>query len=491
MGIPFYFKKLTLSFGSQFIQKVQLMEECDNMYLDFNSMIHQCANDIVEKNASFTFIQEYYPLIANALIDAIINICNIVRPKKVLYIAIDGMCPRAKMQQQRKRRYISVWRNRMEGKNRGVWDSNVITPGTEFMEFLDKELEAFIEKNKVRLGFQIILSKSSEVGEGEHKMFDIIQDEDAVIYGLDADLIMLSMISQNKSIRLLREQAMFGSPNVQGSFALLNINKLKTLIETEYNIPIADYVMICTLLGNDFIPPLSYLSMRGNGVETLIEAYKQIDSKIINDERLDIQTLYKIFAVLAKTEDEGMTRSCDLYYTMKAKSTKRLDCYPQYTKCKYIIDPKNDSSWRESYYNNIVKTNTKTACIEYIRGLYWMYDYYFKRNASKFWYYPYLYSPTIMDLQHISKYRIDPYVCNDSLDPRLQLLLVLPPQSIEIIRSKEEKELITNMDYGFVHCFPIDFQVSTFLKTYLWECSPILPDMNVQQLGNRLNLVKC
>ena len=491
MGIPFYFRKLILTFGNQIVKRIKLMEECDSLYLDFNSMIHQHAHEVITKNPQIEEIEEYYPLVANALIDGIINICNIVRPRKRLYIAIDGMCPRAKMQQQRKRRYMTIWRNRQDPAFKATaWDSNVITPGTDFMAFLDGALEDFITVNKTRLGFEIVLSKSSDPGEGEHKMFQVMEEgEDAVIYGLDADLIMLSMISPNhKNIRLLREQSAFGTSGTSNktSFSFLDIYQLRTLLFQEYSVPICDYVMLCVLLGNDFLPPLSYLSMRGNGVEHLIEAYKQANATIIQENGdLDFKTLANIFTILAKNEDERMASACELYYTLKPQQ-KSIDCYPQYSKCKCIINPNIDPNWRDLYYKDIVKGDKNNACYEYVRGLEWVFRYYFTKDASTTWYYPYSYSPSIKDLQYQSLYVPELEPDMSGLDPKLQLLLVLPPQSVNIMRPKSFQSFVTALGKGTTHLYPIDFNISTFLKTYLWECCPVLPNIDVEYISGKL-----
>jgi 5'-3' exonuclease len=500
MGIPFYFRKLVLTFGNQLISKVQHIEECDCFYLDFNSMIHQSANEVIKLHPNLETHQHYYPLIISHIIDSIINILNVVRPSKKLYIAIDGPCPRAKMQQQRKRRYMTIWRKQKTVANSCVWDSNVITPGTDFMTLLDSELELFINKNKNTLTFDIILSKSSEFGEGEHKIFEVIKPgETTIIYGLDADLIMLSLISKNyKNIRLLRESQHF-SNNVQNAnvtFSFLDIGNLHHLISCEHNMPVSDYVMLCVLLGNDFLPPLSYLSMRKNGIETIVSAYHECKDfhhtlLVANNDNLNIKFFGKIFNLLAATEDDCMNEACDMYYSKCSNDKSNIDYYPQYTKCNHIINPSNDLSWRHTYYTKIVKASVKSSCIEYVKGLLWIFDYYFKKDACYHWYYPFSYSPSIKDI-HIEELvtQINNSKKQSKIQENLQLLLVLPPQSAHLLVGKSAQNLVKNIEHGIYHLYPKDFQILTFLKTYLWECTPVLPDIDIEIIQSKLKILE-
>jgi len=100
------------------------------------------------------------------------------------------------------------------------FDSNCITPGTEFMARLHSQLQYFI-KVKVstdplwqRKGLTIILSGHDVPGEGEHKIMDFIRhirsqpnydpDTRHCLYGLDADLMMLGLSTHELRFSLLR-----------------------------------------------------------------------------------------------------------------------------------------------------------------------------------------------------------------------------------------------------------------------------------------------
>mmetsp|Transcript_31295 Transcript_31295/g.28465 ORF Transcript_31295/g.28465 Transcript_31295/m.28465 type:complete len:126 (-) Transcript_31295:2480-2857(-) len=102
------------------------------------------------------------------------------------------------------------------------FDSNTITPGTEFMDRLSKAIKFFITErintNPLYKNLKCMFSDALIPGEGEHKMLEFIRQQRALddydpntshcIYGADADLIMLGLSTHEPHFYILRETVM-------------------------------------------------------------------------------------------------------------------------------------------------------------------------------------------------------------------------------------------------------------------------------------------
>ena len=179
------------------------------------------------------------------------------------------MAPRAKMEQQRIRRFRTIKQKTLEDIeykkhdiDRVYFDTNCITPGTIFMYKLSEYLKKYIQEKRKTLTKAFILDDSQRKGEGEHKAIQYIKNftnEDTnCIYGLDADLIMLSLCSHLK-IYLLRETVHFGEfwrPVIISRYIRIGdklyseisekINKdLEESIELTRESIINDYICLC------------------------------------------------------------------------------------------------------------------------------------------------------------------------------------------------------------------------------------------------------
>ena len=144
-----------------------------------------------------------------------------------------------------------------------------------------------------------------------------------MVYGLDADLIMLSFVSAKEDVYLLRERQSFDKEYRDDKlcFNFLDINELKMglvkFTEQEFDIVIKnmqqyldDFVCFTFLLGNDFMPHLNSLSINNKGIEILIKNYiemrKKLNSSLVSRNLMKINTngLYTMLKEIVAKEEE-------------------------------------------------------------------------------------------------------------------------------------------------------------------------------------------
>ena len=500
MGIPYYFYNLTKIYKD--ILSNTLPFNPNYYAIDFNGIIHPVSANIVKEHG------DKENLIIEQLWIKINEYIELIKPDNLI-ICIDGVAPVAKMVQQRKRRYLTILKNKLDD-NKLIWDTNAITPGTSFM----KDLNNYF-KNKIRYNtssINIDYSGSDEVGEGEHKIFiklnNLINNETIIINGLDADLIILSLMSNKKNIYLMREN--------EGQYTYLNINALRYAIICELinkwdlsndlkndiysqdsiNI-IESYCTICSILGNDFIPHILTLNLKSNGLEKLINSTKisiKNNGLLVSDNKINHKCLSDIFNELSKNEDKEIYTESENYIKKRYdEGENKSDYYALKNKdpiAKIIYS--NISKWRFNYYKVIFNTNINSdssvinsACKNYIKGIYWTYNYYKKKNIDHLWYYPYPYPPSIRDIANYSQANIPDEIkgVSNFVSPQVQLLIVLPKESIGLIQNNHKKYM-ENINCGLKHMYPDEYKIHTFLKTHLWECSPVLPVINIEYIKN-------
>jgi 5'-3' exonuclease len=489
MGIPFYFYYLTKKYKDIIVKS---LPENINIYaIDFNGIIHPEAS------------KEHNELQLNINLWKKINYYNdLYKPNNVV-ICIDGVAPLAKIIQQRKRRYLTIYKNLID-KHVSDWDTNAISPGTKFMTSLNDFILNKITKEKKET---FIFSGSNEEGEGEHKIFSHLQklkkidnsfDElPTVINGLDADLIILSLISGIKNIYLMREgnDNMITYVNIDNlKKSLLDELKPKWNIENDIDL-IESYCVMCSILGNDFIPHILTLNIKNNGLNSLIDiTTKSINEfgSLVSENKINQDCLTDIFTQISDTEDNDIISEVNKFIEKKPRDfTLKSQEYAIKNKDKLLSDIYNNSKkWRYSYYKTLFDINVtvdssliSTTVFNYIKGIYWTYNYYKKMQLDYEWFYPYNYPPTTKDISNYLKVNKIPEIINKGsyLSSDIQLLLILPIQSNHLLNDKY-KFYTTDYSKGLKHLFPTEFKIQTFLKTHLWECCPILPMINIERI---------
>lgn len=361
-------------------------EEFDNLYLDMNGIVHPCSHP---EDRPAPKDEEEMMLEVFKYTDRVVNM---VRPRKLLMIAVDGVAPRAKMNQQRSRRFRSAQEAKekeedkkellklLKQQNGGVlpaetiesaakkaFDSNSITPGTPFMDILAASLRYWcaykLNSDPAWAKMKIIISDASVPGEGEHKIMSFVRSQRAspdhdpntrhVIYGLDADLIMLSLATHEPHFRVLREDVFFQdsksrlcklcgqkgheasacrgeAKEKQGAFdekdnehplkpfIWLHVSVLREYLAVELAVrdlpfqwdlerAIDDWIFLCCFVGNDFLPHLPALEIRENGINTLTALWKDnlpyMNGYVTKDGHVDLDRAQVIMSGLAKQED--------------------------------------------------------------------------------------------------------------------------------------------------------------------------------------------
>ncbi|KRY61082.1 5'-3' exoribonuclease 1 [Trichinella britovi] len=333
MGVPRFFRWLSERYPglSQLVVESQI-PSYDNLYLDFNGIIHSCS----------------HPNFPDATFRCTEGIFQLIKPRKLLFIAVDGVAPRAKMNQQRSRRFMSAKEaedSRLKAIRNGEvipdsdpFDSNCITPGTEFMERLHIHLKYFINlklsSDPLWQNVDVYYSGHDCPGEGEHKILAFIRfmrsqaDYDSntthCIYGLDADLKMRIVLFRYfwvwlcmsrifpfsvKSLRKVEDQKFYLLHLILlREYICLEFEHLKQVKPDVYDEEkiIDDWIFMSFFIGNDFIPNVPMLITNENALPNVWLAYQNafpnMDGYLNNGGHLNIPNLKIFFNELKKFE---------------------------------------------------------------------------------------------------------------------------------------------------------------------------------------------
>ena len=233
----------------------------------------------------------------------VLALCKEYVPKDTLIMAVDGVAPMAKMKQQQGRRAKSAQGNPFFY----IFDTNAITPGTDFMLLLDQALRRMIDNQRRLLPPRVYYSSHLEPGEGEHKIAQmyregIVNDPSNVghthlLQGLDADLIMISLVSPVRNIVLTKEN----------TDVAIDIEALKQGLmssSTKAGSIVTDFVLMTFFLGNDFLPASPGMMNLANGLTTMLRVYELLDRPLVINEEINLSSLQQLLTLLAGREGQ-------------------------------------------------------------------------------------------------------------------------------------------------------------------------------------------
>jgi 5'-3' exoribonuclease 1 len=492
--------------------------------------------------------------------------------------------------------------NAVMGSNAKRFDSNCITPGTDFMLKLSLALQKWVEYKLAtdpfwKGGADVIVSGPDVEGEGEHKVMDFIRaqkkayvpkDTDSsssssstgrrywepnlthVLYGLDADLIMLGLVTHEPSFLLLREKMSVVMGNRNGrkkkdmleynrnDFELLEIKSLRQMlalqfrqfadsgrlrVQFELERIIDDFVFMCVLVGNDFLPHVPHLEIDNGALSLMMSNYidllEEWGDYLTRKEKIHPQRFEQLLYNLSIYEEEHFkrrgfeenepgwklsaedeTESDDFYgsyYTQhptpacavptnrkgggKLPPAEQRPMNPSGNRSFRRMHPNNLSrSYRDFYYSTKLgwKPEDRSRTLyrrrehvrEYMEGLHWNLNYYHNGCQSWDWFFPYFYAPLATDMVNLSEFydkADDDGFCAFEFDmgtpfPSLaQLLSVLPPQSSELL-PKPLAELMTHPSSPLTTYYPPDFESDPNGKRQSWEAIVQIPFIEADEL---------
>ena len=568
MGIPSYFAHVLKKYP-RVIKRLAELPCINNLYLDCNGMVYDVVRQMQytpENTAA------YEAEMLQRICDSIDACIAILRPTSSVFIAFDGVAPVAKLNQQRERRYKSWYLGEMEAQRRRdhnkitqkggqkggrveppkpAWNTSSITPGTKFMNALhDKLAEYYDTANPSALnarynlsgGAGIIVSSSKEPGEGEHKLFEYIRDHAAehadmttVIYGLDADLIMLCMshLHISRGIYLYRETPEFvKSINVVldekeryfmdiPEFATAIVQHVITLSApnpTAAKNKVMDYIFMCFMLGNDFMPHFPALNIRTTGIASLMEAYRATmgpAETIIHTTSSGEYTIHwpnykKLVAHLA-AQELTLIRKEHATRDRQARHMRDTDKEDDVMHDVLMLpmtqrDVERDINpfqpgWENRYYaalcdiqdGGAIDSSAAVAalCRNYLEGMEWTFRYYTRGCVDWKWTYANHYPPLLADLVHhipddtthdptnaFSFLQVKP---KEPIRDVVQLCYVLPRASHALLPPFVERALMrSSMKDRYTDNGSHNFKWA-YCK-YFWECHTDLPALDLREL---------
>lgn len=450
-----------------------------SLSIDMNSIVHQISQKLfadqeyLKGRSAKELEQECFDRIGAHLLE----ILQTIDVSDLFIIAIDGLAPMAKIKQQKQRRYMKTLTESMTPKEKksGIgFDSNCISPGTEFMFRLDTFLETWLKSDAVRprLPKVVIYSGHMDPGEGEHKIFKYLRrglepemstkipvnpQGTHYIYGMDADLIMLSMICPLPNIVLYRLDK-------DESEVLVSISSLRICIRNlmsnsfesksddarhqtkeEKNF-IDDFTILMLFFGNDFLPRLACTELSFELLDEFIQLYRTSDLRLTINGELSLQNLKKFIQKLSKKEETFIHQAISLNKQLKEPSSLLPWDHKGFNLTNFTTEwYLNELSYKrldllpkkmQERYRVVHQGSIKDLSSEYIKGFFWTYEYYKTGLAPSKWFFKYFHAPMLNvlteDIKSLSEKKLRDFTRKDLtyeysvLD---QLAIIIPEES--------------------------------------------------------------
>ena len=512
------------------------LSKVSSLFMDFNGIIHAARGKVYLDGETTNLTQQEIKELQqkrkkllrknkevlesehiSKVIEILEEVIETFKPVDNLFIAVDGMVNSGKLSQQKGRRFKTGKEGQTDEFK--IFDSNAITPGTDFMIKLDSSLEEWFQKNHSSLATKVIYSSHLSPGEGEHKIFDYIRREDYIkgegmniIYGLDNDLIILSVLSPLQNFYMYPER--------KSQKEMIHVDKLREIIIEEMRFSgsrdkllLQDFCVVTTFLGNDFLHKFpNFLELR-KSFPFIFKIYKFVKKHLTDENNNIVWENYLKYLISADNYNNSRNKYFTyINYYLSTKENSRYIPYPEYEKnIKTEKDGELDfnmtqfaKDWYSKQFNEgvvqwdgeIVDTFSgklvKEMCINYLQMVQWVQYYYTKgyRYVSNLSFYHYTYNPlmgsVIKVLAQLVKEKRT-VILRDVvrqkeevvITPVHQLLSVLPKSSSNLL-PKGYKRFYNKLN----KINPIDFSISDENTYKSHQSYAIIPSVNVPYIDD-------
>ena len=550
MGVPGFFAWINKKYSSKgtVVDFKKSTMKVNELFLDANSIIYAVLKDVPPELTNKDEIEE---LIVKLTIEHILALYDLVSPSDMMMISIDGVAPCAKIIQQRNRRYLSTYQEgqlneakKKYGINSLNWSKLSITPGTIFMEKLHKSLVDFVAKFNKNNKCKMLYTSYNDYGEGEHKIINYIKSHPVetskvrYIYGLDADLLFLTMSLPNTNIFLIRENIVKSveNPELEYVYQVVNIDRLKHNLyhycqthdrdlQYDQNL-INDIIFICFMFGNDFIPNAQIFSIHddmGIFIDGYMTSKKELggqDAYLTNGDQINMIFFNSFLAYLSTKEQELYTKGIyqkrmnkfNMINKSIAKQKKGFELeqfqietliYPELTHYhpSFAQYKKNTYCIYHKYPNT---DDMHKVFVRYTTGLMWNYFYYFKLSPktldgkpmklTNMWNYQYPFAPFISDLHNFistnmfninfnfSKFNSE---CMDvisdlKVNPHQQLICVIPYTKLKEVNEELFNKVCSDSYVQLIN--PLSYGVYTYNCLQFYRCKANIPFISFDRI---------
>lgn len=537
MGVYKFGKEFlfTLPYGQGKARKLKDIPRIAHLFVDVNGILHNVAQRTFgykggmihpknkeEKRLHLARVaaidgqdwRDLMPEYSVMLFEALDELMKAVNPTNTICLCVDGVAPAAKIIQQRSRRIggsenvSSHYTTKSEVKAHTGFSYMLITPGTEFMELVDNMLQEWIRQSKsYRDNLLHIYSSYRLPGEGEHKLFEIIEqfsisDGIFAIEGLDSDLI---------SLMILRPQRFISVKIDRNEYT--EINEIKRFVTTEANsrargikdsLMFKDFVLMIYLVGNDFLPRFLFVNDVGNTIREMLSIHMHniSISMTTTDDKINWSSFALFLSHLRRYEKREMLKiSLDSYVykspilhsvaAINAAKRHDTDKFMQVVTKDYYESTLLPKLGRSLLKDLDILDEVHRSCKDMCEGLLWVLKYYTANDYSRLYIYTRGYTPLITDLYTYVEESAAHEVFEEAVSYRdsiafnhiSQLMAVMPESKQFVIPEPFREDVQVGGKFGHIipRGFPVKRENLKKEADYFME-KTILPFVDIEKI---------